>query len=338
MRLHLLMNIGGSRLIFRFASLASGLMRWPSTQALTLHIGKKTDLVLRERCGVLSRPGKTINCHRWYDVAFFIVGKKMKLHRPIGIFDAGIGSYAIVERVRARFPLQDILYFADRASFPYGSKLPAELLLSVQAATQYLHDQGCVAVVLASNAPSVVVLEPLRAAVSVPVIGIFPPVREALRQSKAGEIAVLGVRSMVESDAMRAYADGERSADSRVLLVNASSLVDLVENFTFIHEPVRTQEIVTAFITALRKTNPQIDVMTMSSTHLPWLKPFFVTAAPDVAFLDPADSVLAELEPHASEGEGQTLCIATETAALTLEAFNTALEVLGTPHRAKRRD
>jgi len=72
----------------------------------------------------------------------------MKLHRPIGIFDAGIGSYAIVERVRAHFPMQDILYFADRASFPYGAKTPGELLASVKSATEYLGNEGCVAVVL----------------------------------------------------------------------------------------------------------------------------------------------------------------------------------------------
>jgi len=43
------------------------------------------------------------------------------LHRPIAVFDAGIGSYAIVAEIRKRLPRQDILYFADRASFPYGA-------------------------------------------------------------------------------------------------------------------------------------------------------------------------------------------------------------------------
>lgn len=259
----------------------------------------------------------------------------MELHRPIGIFDAGIGSYAVVERVRARFPRQDILYFADRASFPYGSKTPAELLLSVQSATQYLQDEGCVAVVLASNAPSVIVLEPLRAAVSVPVIGVFPPIREAIKSSKTKEVAVLGVRSMITSEAMRAFADGSRTTGSQVFLVNASSLVDLVENFTFINDPRHTQEVVTRFVTDVRGANPNIDVMTMSSTHLPWLKPFFTTAAPDVSFLDPADTVLGELDPYTSNGEGRTRCVATETAELTLQALNAAFQALGAPLQAR---
>lgn len=258
----------------------------------------------------------------------------MVLDRPIGIFDAGIGSYAVVERVRARFPRQDILYFADRASFPYGSKTPAQLLASVRAATEYLQGEGCVAVVLASNAPSVVVLEPLRAAVAVPVIGVFPPVAEAVAASKTGRVAVLGVQSMVTSDAMRAYAERHRTADSEVTMVNASSLVELVESFAFLNQPYHTQHVVSAFIANLRAAYPDIDVMTMSSTHLPWLKRFFTAAAPDVAFLDPADSVLEQLLPYASDGAGQTRCIATATPELTLADFNAALAALGTRHKA----
>ncbi|MYM98604.1 glutamate racemase [Duganella vulcania] len=258
----------------------------------------------------------------------------MKLQRPVGIFDAGIGSYAIVERVRAAFPAQDVLYFADRGSFPYGAKSPQQLLEVVQRATAFLHGQGCVAVVLASNAPSVVVLEPLRAAAAVPVIGIFPPVAEAVRRSASGRVAVLGVRSMVDSAAMQAYAAAHRGA-GEVLLVNASALVELVENFDFVHRPQATQAAVDRFIGELRAAHPRVDVMTMSSTHLPWLKPCFEAAAPDVQFLDPADSVLDELAPHTSAGAGLTRCVATASAELSLEDFNTALRALGTPLQAE---
>jgi glutamate racemase len=51
-------------------------------------------------------------------------------------------------------------------------------------------------------------------------------------------------------------------------------------------------------------------------------------------FIDPADTVLGELAPFTSDGRGLTHCIATETQDLTLDAFNQALQALGTPHRA----
>ena len=40
------------------------------------------------------------------------------LLRPIAVFDAGIGSYAIARQIADRFLDQDVIYFADRASFP----------------------------------------------------------------------------------------------------------------------------------------------------------------------------------------------------------------------------
>jgi len=68
----------------------------------------------------------------------------------------------------------------------------------------------------------------------------------------------------------------------------------------------------------------------MSSTHLPWLTSFFKTAAPQMTFLDPADTVLTQLEPYVSEGSGITQCLATATEKLSLSAFNDALASLQT--------
>ena len=255
------------------------------------------------------------------------------MKQPIGIFDAGIGSYAIVERVRQRFPQQDIIYLADRASFPYGAKTAEALLASVAKATRYLQQQGCGAVILASNAPSVMVLEQLRAAVEIPVVGIFPPLQDALCVSASKRIAVLGVASMVASDAMRRYVE---QSGGDVLLVNASAMVDLVEDFSFLKDPETTQHKVGQFVGAFMRAHSGVDVMTLSSTHLPWLRGFFETAAPHITFLDPADSVLEQIASHTSAGAGEVRCLVTETAALPLSEFNAALAQLGVALRGTR--
>lgn len=253
------------------------------------------------------------------------------MSQPIGIFDAGIGSYAIVERVQQRFPQQDIVYLADRASFPYGAKTAEALLASVASATRYLQQQGCGAVILASNAPSVMVLDQLRTVVDIPVVGIFPPVQDALSVSASKRVAVLGVKSMVASDAMQRYV-AQMGGD--VLLVNASSMVDLVEDFSFLKDPDTTQYKVAQFIGAFMREHPGVDVMTLSSTHLPWLRRFFETAAPHITFLDPADSVLEQIAPHITAGTGKIRCLASETAALPVTEFNAALAQLGVEWRA----
>ncbi|MCP1711868.1 glutamate racemase [Kerstersia gyiorum] len=281
------------------------------------------------------------------------------LHRPIGIFDAGIGSYAIVELVRRHYPRQDIIYFADRASFPYGSRTPGELAASVGAAIERLAGLGAQAVVLASNAPSVMVLDTIRAAMPVPVLGIYPPIADALAQSRSGHIAVLGVQSLIGSPEIRTYISREaqsvlqasaapasppatatatgsaapagRPADSigPVTLVNASSLVAHVEDGRFLSAPEATQLAVTDFIRQLRQDLPLLDTCTLSSTHLPWLRHYFETAAPDMLFLDPAQALLPLLLPHVSTGSGKVLCLASATPAYPLDGLGQMLRLLG---------
>ncbi|CAK7053077.1 MAG: Glutamate racemase [Kerstersia gyiorum] len=280
------------------------------------------------------------------------------LHRPIGIFDAGIGSYAIVELVRRHYPRQDIIYFADRASFPYGSRTPGELAASVGAAIERLAGLGAQAVVLASNAPSVMVLDTIRAAMPVPVLGIYPPIADALAQSRSGHIAVLGVQSLIGSPEIRTYISREaqsvlqasaapasppatatatgsaapagRPADSigPVTLVNASSLVAHVEDGRFLSAPEATQLAVTDFMRQLRQDLPLLDTCTLSSTHLPWLRHYFEAAAPDMLFLDPAQALLPLLQPHVSTGSGKVLCLASATPAYPLDGLRQMLRLL----------
>jgi glutamate racemase len=50
------------------------------------------------------------------------------LKQPVAVFDAGIGSYAIARKIADRFSGQDVLYFAERANFPYGASDLVELV------------------------------------------------------------------------------------------------------------------------------------------------------------------------------------------------------------------
>jgi glutamate racemase len=250
------------------------------------------------------------------------------LHRPIAVFDAGIGSYGIVEVIRRHLPTQDLIYFADRASFPYGAKSREALAASVTRAIARLIDLGASAIVLASNAPSVMVLDEIADAQAVPVLGIYPPVRRALETSRTGCIAVLGVASLIDSAEIRAFVTREAQGQA-VALVNASALVQRVEDGSFLTDRAATQEDVARFVAALRNTTPCVDVCTLSSTHLPWLARDFAVAAPDITFLDPADSLIPKLLPHATSGQGRTICIATESTAMPIEGLRQMLATLG---------
>ena len=142
------------------------------------------------------------------------------------------------------------------ASFPYGAKTKAELTVCVSWAIARLAGMGAVAVVLASNAPSVMVLE-----------------------------------------------EG-----------------------TFLSDRLAT---VRSFLEELRQAVPGLDVCTLSSTHLPWLTPLFQEAAPDITFLDPAESLIPQLRPYATQGSGRMVCIATESPSMPLSGLQRMLDRLG---------
>ncbi|GGA90375.1 hypothetical protein GCM10011491_17860 [Brucella endophytica] len=252
----------------------------------------------------------------------------MGLADPVAVFDAGIGSYALVDLIRRNQPRRDIIYFADRARFPYGAKSRDELMSIMRATITYLTGLGAGAVVLASNAPSIMVLDELKREFDVPVYGVAPPVREALAASRSGEIAIMGVRSMIESAELKAFVRANVPAPEKVALINASPMVELVESGAFLSRPETTTAEVADFCRSIAEAHPAVDTLTLSSTHLPWLRSFFEKARPDWQFLDPADDVVAAF-PAAQGGSGRTVALVTESSTYTVAGFRDMLEKLG---------
>lgn len=254
---------------------------------------------------------------------------------PVGVFDGGIGSFDMVRRLRAAYPKQDIIYLADRASFPYGSLTEHELLESVSRAVDALVGLGARSVILASNAPSVTILDQLAERSPVPVLGVKPPIAEALRAVQPdGRVAVLGASMMIDSSALAGYVASEAAHvgadEQRVVRVRADELIELVESGEFL-KPAVASEQVRGFLARLRATQEGIRALTLSSTHLPWLAGEIKRVAPELQLFDPADEVVASfasVNGSSREGRGELLCVATASERHTLEEFQGIIEAL----------
>lgn len=184
------------------------------------------------------------------------------------------------------------------------------------------------AIVLASNAPSLMVLDELRDYAHTRIYGIEPPLHEAVQQSKSKHVAILGVKSLIESGELREFVYSNMAGAKSVRLVNASPLVDLVESGTFLFSPERTQTAVDRFLSDQFKLNSNTDVFTLSSTHLPWLKSFFEKARPEAVFLDPAKNVVERLPLNESLSIGHTRCLVTESEEHKVADFQRMLDCL----------
>jgi glutamate racemase len=248
----------------------------------------------------------------------------LQLESPIAVFDAGIGSYAIVDLIRRKLPRQDILYFADRASFPYGHKSRDALLAIIVRTFNLLKNWNPSAIVIASNVPTIMLMDELKAMAGLPVFGVFPPLAEALAASKTGKVGIMGVRSMIESIQLADFVKRFTGRPENVALINASPMVDLVESGAFLFDPIGTMQKVNKFIETLFDRYPEIDGLTLSSTHLPWLSTYFVSARPDCRFLDPAETIIHGIG-EGNAGSGTILGLVTENQDYPVSDFQAML-------------
>ena len=53
--------------------------------------------------------------------------------RPLLIFDSGVGGLSVLKAIRGRLPGAAIVYAADKAGYPYGTKNPAVIEARVPA-------------------------------------------------------------------------------------------------------------------------------------------------------------------------------------------------------------
>ena len=57
----------------------------------------------------------------------------MDANAPLLFFDSGVGGLSVLEPTRGRLPTAPIVYVADSAGFPYGTKSEAEIAGRVPA-------------------------------------------------------------------------------------------------------------------------------------------------------------------------------------------------------------
>ncbi|MET0365448.1 MAG: glutamate racemase [Sphingobium sp.] len=148
---------------------------------------------------------------------------------PVLFFDSGVGGLSILGPARALIPTMPVIYAADRAGYPYGTKSEAELMARVPALLGRLVERYRPRmVVIACNTASTIALAGVRAALDVPVVGTVPAIKPAALQSKSRIIGVLGTSATVRQPYVDRLAK-EHGADCLVLRHGSAALVDLAE-------------------------------------------------------------------------------------------------------------
>ena len=123
-------------------------------------------------------------------------------HRPIGVFDSGIGGLSVLQALQKELPHERFVYLADNAHAPYGEKSEAFIRARTHAIADDLLGQHHIkALVVACNTATAAAIHELRARhPALPLVGLEPALKPALALSHTRHIGVMATRGTVASD------------------------------------------------------------------------------------------------------------------------------------------
>jgi len=71
--------------------------------------------------------------------------------KSIGLFDSGVGGLSVVLEIFKQLPKESIIYFADTARQPYGTKTKEEVKNFVLEICKFLEKQKVKLIIIACN-------------------------------------------------------------------------------------------------------------------------------------------------------------------------------------------
>ena len=222
---------------------------------------------------------------------------------PILLFDSGVGGLTVLDELRKVLPDAPVIYAADVAGLPYGTKSEAEVAARVagllgRMAERYQPRLICIA----CNTASTIALGMVRDVLETPIVGTVPAIKPAAALTKTGVFGLLGteatMRQRYVDDLEHAFAVGKR-----LLRHGANGLVPLAEA-KLRGERVRIDDVAdSAKGLMLQAHGSDIDTIVLACTHFPLLEQELREAfGQGVEFVHGAQGIARRIA-HLTEGQ-----------------------------------
>lgn len=209
----------------------------------------------------------------------------------IGVFDSGLGGLGVLAQIRARLPSADLVYVADRANAPYGTKTLGEVRELSHEITRWLANLSADLIVVACNTASAAALESLRASYpDIAFVGMEPAVKPAASSTRTGVVGVLATEATFQGELFSSVV-ARFGGSARIVPAACPEWVDLVETGEV--EGPRAEEAVRVRLEPVLAAgaNPLV----IGCTHFTFLCPLISRVAGEgVSIIDPAPAVAAQ--------------------------------------------
>ena len=214
-----------------------------------------------------SRHGKIVNDQKRADV-FLEAGGLDRTSLPIGFFDSGVGGISVLREAVRILPNEDYYFFGDSANAPYGIKTPEEIRRLVLAHAEHMMRRGIKALVIACNTATSAAIQVLRERYAqIPVIGIEPALKPALRVCPHPSVIVMATPATVAGEKFHVLSrqyDGE----AEVYALGCPGLMEFVE------QGILSGPALEAHLRGLLENCPirHPDAIVLGCTHYPFVR------------------------------------------------------------------
>ena len=222
---------------------------------------------------------------------------------PILLFDSGVGGLSVLAELRKLLPDAPVIYAADNAGLPYGTKTEAQIAARVSGLLGRMTERFRPRLVcIACNTASTIALSMVREVLHVPIVGTVPAIKPAAAMTRTGVIGLLGTEATIR----QAYVDRlecEFAQGKALLRAAAPELVEAAEA-KLRGEPVNPA----VFARAADGLRDQpggvaIDTVVLACTHFPLLEEELSQAfGPGVRFVHGAQGIARRIA-HLTQGQ-----------------------------------
>jgi glutamate racemase len=221
----------------------------------------------------------------------------------------------VYDALRELLPDAPVIYAADLAGLPYGTKTEAQIAARVSGllgrmAERYQPRLACIA----CNTASTLALTEVRAVLGIPVVGTVPAIKPAARLTETGTIGLLATPGTIRR-AYTARLIEEFARDKRVILHGSLELVKLAEAHAR-GEDVPPEAFAAAQAPLFSAPGgDRIDTIVLACTHFPLVRGQLIATAPHaVSYIDSGAAIARQTirvlpERNESGGQGGTACL-----------------------------
>ncbi len=216
---------------------------------------------------------------------------------PIGFFDSGVGGLSVMKEAIKIMPNENYIYFGDSQNAPYGVKSVNEIKELTFKGIQFLLEKGAKGIVVACNTATSAAVAELRLIYpNLPLVGIEPAIKPAVKLKKSGKILMMATPMTVKQEKFKILLNKYKS-EAEIVPISCDGLMEFVE-----HGVLDGEQLEHYLKSKLGVYVNDIGSIVLGCTHYPFVKDTVSKiVGSDISIIDGGEGTVREIRRRLDE-------------------------------------